>query len=94
MRQGTAVAVMNHLKQVTYLSGSTDYFGFMLGTSAQRKGLKDTQTTWRGSAQEYYRRIMTRWALHSQGFVIVEAKSPLVRLETHLPQAIAEAVAL
>ncbi|KAF9448999.1 hypothetical protein P691DRAFT_813324 [Macrolepiota fuliginosa MF-IS2] len=93
-KQGTAITIKNNRQQETRLSGSTDYFSFAMSDKGNIKLFKAAQTTWAGSNQELYKHVASVLSDMMEAFVIVEAKSPLARLESHIPQVVAEAIAL
>jgi hypothetical protein len=86
--------IENSQGQKTCLSGSTDYFSFGLSGQDDIHAFKSVQSTWTGSNQELYKNVAQALSKVMQTFVIVEAKSPLARLEPHIPQVVAEATAL
>lgn len=91
------MTVKNKSGHTTNLTGSTDYFTFSMLNQQDLKLIKTQRSLWAGSAVELYDRLVKLWAdlsLGSDGFVIVEAKSPLTKVESHIPQVVAEALAL
>ncbi|KAF9448976.1 hypothetical protein P691DRAFT_590167 [Macrolepiota fuliginosa MF-IS2] len=94
VRKGIAITIKNNRQQETRLSGSTDYFSFALTSEESIMGFKAAQAAWTGSNQGLYKNIASALSNATEAFVIVEAKSPLARLESHIPQVVAEAIAL
>lgn len=88
------MVVKNQHGHKTRLSGSTDYIALYTADGNTLKETKTYRSQWRGSAADLYERVITRWSSAEDLFVIVEAKSPLTRLESHIPQVVAEALAL